>query len=152
MLLREDLAQKKEEILQRFSNNTEEFHMICNTLKSKYELNLCELEDFLNISLNFDKNINNKSFSEMSSMKSYKNIENVKKEKLFDENLEMLLYLQACSLENMLEQIQNNEENSKFEENINTEEEKNNLSFNAELEKINELTEDDETHTQPSIK
>lgn len=149
-LLKEEVLQKKDEIWQNFQHNYDDFLAILNSLKNKYEFDF-DLEE-LNMAFitNLDKN--NKSFSEIS-LKSLKNFESTnskkeKKENLMGQNAEMMIYLQACSLENILEQLQNSQNNSKLIPQ--PEEEKNNLSLDVDLEKINEMSEDDETHTQPS--
>lgn len=147
--LKEELYQKREEIWQRFNHNNEEFLNFVGIFNQKYELNINPEDQILEISnypmnMNFERN--NKSFSEIS-MKSMKNYESNKKEKIIEENVDMMIYLQACSLENMLEQLQ--KEQSKGNNNSENEE-KNNLSYNADLEKINEMSEDEERHTQNS--
>lgn len=149
MQLKEELIHKKEEIWQRFNQNYEEFSQMLSNFKNKYDINL-DIEDLSisNLTINYEKN--NKSISEISQ-KSIKNYDSgtIKKDKNHEENIEMMIYLQACSLENMLEQLQNNE--SQLDERNHTEEDKNNISLiNSDLEKINEMNEDDETHTQLS--
>lgn len=144
-LWKEELQQKKEEILIKFQKNYEDFLDILTILKNKYDINY-DIEE-LNISLAIGFEKNKRSFSDIS-LKSLKNYESANSKKGKDKNefnMQFMLYLQACSLENMLEQIQNNSVGNFSDD------EKNTLSVNnAQLEKINELNEDDETQTQQS--
>lgn len=155
--LREELAQKREEVAQRFNHNSEEFISIVNTLNHKYELHidpedLTETGSLVWNTIPFiERNNNNKSFSEIS-MRSGKNFESGKRDRVCEENVDIMIYLQACSLENMLEQLQaRNEENTESKGNNNSLLEENNLSYNAELEKINEMSDEEERRTQNSI-
>ena len=141
--VREELLQKREEAWQRFGRHNDEFAALIGLFNQKYDLGV-EPEDLVEVSVGMGFDKRDRSFSEVS-MRSGKNYESNKRDRIIEENVDLMIYLQACSLENMLEQLQNKTEEIQSK---GSEEEKN-LSYNADLEKINEMSED-EAHTQNS--